>query len=256
MGCSYGSSFKISQARTWHQLLAWDPDVAFVQECLEPSEWLKSDSYRFTPYPWCAEMAVKVGTLVYARSLPLEAGPDLPYAEMLSGQITAVEAATPGSDRPLLLASVHAMTGAMAPGLLAGHDVAGVGGSHTTKVYPVDLIRHSLSQVTAGRRFVVGGDFNTSIRFDDLYTKGSVYYGNVEWFTRLREAGWRNAHRKFHTGDERTLFRLGKDDEHFQIDHLFTDSTTWGSLARCDVLTVPFLEEFTDHAPLVMEWAA
>jgi hypothetical protein len=38
------------------------------------------------------------------------------------------------------------------------------------------------------------------------------------------------------------------------VDHLLTDRTTWSDLTRCDVLTVPFLDEFTDHAPLVLEW--
>jgi exonuclease III len=100
---------------------------------------------------------------------------------------------------------------------------------------------------------VVGGDLNAALRFDDLYTRGASLYGNLEWFSKAREAGWWNAHRKFHAGEQRTLFRPGKPDEHFQIDHLFTDKGTWTDLQRCEVLSVPFLGEFSDHAPLVLE---
>lgn len=153
----------------------------------------------------------------------------------------------------VLLASIHADTRAVDPELLEEHEMPGVGGSHTAKVYPADLILAGLTELTLRRRFIVGGDLNLSVRFDDLYTQGSDLYGSVEWFGKARAVGWRNAHLKFHAGDQRTLFRPGKPDEHFQIDHLFTDRTTWQQLTRCDVLAVPMLEELTDHAPLVLE---
>ena len=254
MGCSYGSSYKASQPRTWQQLLAWDPDLALVQETLHPPAWVSPECFIFTPYGWSRGATHEVGTLVYSRGGGLAPGPELQHQVLLGGQVTVAEVSLPDADVDLLLASIHADTRAVDAGLLVDEELDGVGGAHTTTIYPVDLIRHDLSALTPRRRFVLGGDLNVSIRFDDLYTKSSDMYGNVEWFTKAREAGWWNAHRKFHTGDQRTLFRPGKPEERFQIDHLFSDRTTWRELTRCDVIQVPFLDELTDHAPLVLEW--
>lgn len=252
MGCSYGSRYKVSQPRTWQQLLTWSPDVALVQETTEPKDLLAPDTYLFKPYGWSARAGKEIGTLVYAAAGGLaEQGP-LEWEEILPGQVTVATLPMAESAQSLLLASVHADTKPLDPVLLGGAG-GGIGATHTTKIYPVDLIRHELSGLTSGLRFIVGGDFNLSIRFDDLYTRSSDLYGNVEWFSRVRGAGWWNAHRKFHVGDQRTLFRPGKPDEHFQIDHIFTDRTTWSQVSACDVLQVPYLEELTDHAPVAME---
>ncbi len=82
-----------------------------------------------------------------------------------------------------------------------------------------------------------------------MYNKDSA----TRWFTRARDAKWRAAHPKFHAGEERTLFRKGRE-ELYQIDHLFTDNQTWKTLKSCQVLQVPYLSELSDHAPLALEW--
>ena len=250
MGCSYGSAYKQSNPRTWQQLMAWQPDIALIQETFIPSEdLLEPDSYVFTPYGWSSS----IGTLVYARSGAKHVElANSRFLDVLPGQVTLAEVEEQG--QILLVASIHADTAGAEPRLLHARDAEGVGGSHTTQIYPVDLILSDLTALTAGRKFIVGGDLNASVRFDDLYDRSSPFYGNVEWFAKARDAGWCNAHRKFHAGDERTLFRPGKE-EHFQLDHVFTDAETWDQLTRCDVLNVPFLTEFTDHAPVVCETA-
>lgn len=250
MGCSYGPLYKKSQPRTWQQLLAWAPDVALIQETTDPSAWLPEDSFVFTPYAWSVSSGPLIGTAIYSRTGGLRPGPALANADLLGGQVTLVELEIDTAN--YVIASVHAETRRLDEAKLADREVVGLAASHTTRIYPTDLIRDALTQVTPRRRFIVGGDLNLSIRFDDLYTKGSDFYGNVEWFQRVREAGWWNPHKKFHAGDQRTLFRPGKD-EHFQIDHLFVDNRTWKNVSMCDVLDVPFLDELTDHAPLVME---
>lgn len=250
LGCAYGGTYKASQPRCWQQLLAWEPQIALIQETLEPIGVIDRDRYVFTPYGWSQSHARPVGTLVYAASGAL-APIELALDRQLPGQVTAATLDT-GSSRPLVLASIHAATSALDPAVLSADVIEEASASHTTKVFPIDLVRTELTKLTAGQRFIVGGDLNLSIRFDDLYTPGSDFFGNVEWFTRVRGAGWWNAHRKFHTGDQRTLFRPSHPNELFQIDHLFTDKKTWTKLVSCDVLQVPFLEEFTDHAPLVL----
>jgi hypothetical protein len=49
----------------------------------------------FTPYPWNVDAPVKVGTLVYAPSLALDLAPELPYADLLAGQVTLVRSDIP-----------------------------------------------------------------------------------------------------------------------------------------------------------------
>jgi len=134
-----------------------------------------------------------------------------------------------------------------------GIDVSGVSSWSGTQLRPLDLILSDLSPMTSGRRFVIGGDFNASVRFDDYYRAGSRGSAFTKWFLKAKDAKWRAAHPKFHAGEQRTLFRPGRD-EPYQLDHFFTDDQTWDSLTGCDVIAVPYLNEFTDHAPLAMEW--
>lgn len=87
-----------------------------------------------------------------------------------------------------------------------------------------------------------------------MYGPSSAYYGNEEWFAKAEAAGWRAVHPKFHAGEQRTLFRPGKD-EAFQLDHLLCDRKTWDAATACEVLQVPYLEELSDHAPLSVDIA-
>jgi endonuclease/exonuclease/phosphatase family metal-dependent hydrolase len=48
MGCAYGSRYKQSNPRTWQQLLAWQPDIALVQETLHPGDHLDPETFLFT----------------------------------------------------------------------------------------------------------------------------------------------------------------------------------------------------------------
>jgi len=170
----------------------------------------------------------------------------------LSPQVTIAEARIGGVT--WLFASVHANTQQ-----LVREDLPELpeqaGCSTSGKIFPLDVILADLAQHTAGRRFVVAGDMNAALRFDALYAPTSVYYGNAEWFGKAAAAGWRALHPKFHAGEQRTLFRPGKD-EAFQLDHLFCDRKSWDAATACDVLQVPYLSELSDHAPMAGEIAA
>jgi hypothetical protein len=76
-----------------------------------------------------------------------------------------------------------------------------------------------------------------------------LYSGYSKCFLKSRDAGWIAAHAKFHAGEERTLFRPGRDNQLYQVDHPFTDRTTWSDLTRCDVLTAPYLRELLTTRP-------
>lgn len=141
----------------------------------------------------------------------------LSWLPHLPAQVTVAELELAGVD--WLFASVHANTKELDREALPGLPRQ-AGCSTSGKIFPVILA--DLAAHTRSRRFVVGGDLNATLRFDALYAPTSVYYGNAEWFGKATAVGWRALHPKFHAGEQRTLFRPGKN-EAFQLDHLFCD---------------------------------
>lgn len=242
-----GITFAGTAERAWRQLLAWDPDVALVQEAFAPTD-IPNDLWAFTPY---RDITPVRGTLIYSKNglepHPLRGRFDAAIGDLVTTAYVAVDSTK------MLFASIHAVAGPLITGRTEGLDVTSVptydGGQH----HALDLILDDLSNLTRvrGSRFVVGGDLNTSVRFDDIYNQDSA----SKWFMRARAAKWRPAHPKFHAGEERTFFSKGRPDQGwYQLDHLFTDNKTWNELKSCDVLQLPDLRELSDHAPLALEW--
>jgi exonuclease III len=243
-----GVTYRGKQGRAWSQVMAWDPDVALLQEVYRPDR-LDEHLWSWTPYEGIPDR----GTLIYSKDGLTSVETTGQFHTAVSGQVTLAEVQLDGA--PILFASVHAVTSAVSAHLLDGLDTADVSSWGGKSIYSLDLILADVSAATRGRRFVIGGDFNAALRYDLFHRYSSVGSGYTRWFMKARDAGWRAAHPKFHSGEERTLFRKGlPEGENHQVDHLFTDDTTWDQLTRCDVLHVPYLNEFTDHAPLAMEW--
>lgn len=251
MGCAYGQKYVLSNTRAWQQLMAWEPDFALLQEAMLPESLVASENFAFAP----SAHNPRIGTLVYAKAPGATTmSVSQRIDERLPGQVAAVE--VPIAGEAWVLASIHARAASLdMPRDELGPIDEWLADSDKL-VWPIDVILHDLRRVTKGRRFVVGGDLNASIRFDDLSAQGRNLNSNSAWFTKARAAGWCNAHRKFNAGDQRTLFRHAGKDDNYQIDHVFTDSSTWYAVTRCEVMAGPFLEELSDHAPLVLEVAA
>lgn len=245
-GCAYGSTYKGSNPRAWQQIAAWAPDVALLQEVMRPPAWVPASEVIFTPY----DFSDQIGTAVWVPGgRPQAAELALSWLPHLPPQVTVAQVEL--ADVTWLLASMHANTKELDRQKLPPLP-AQTGCSTSGKVFPLDVILADLAPHTRGRRFVVGGDLNAALRFDALYPPTSVYYGNAEWFGKAAAVGWLALHPKFHAGEQRTLFRPGKD-EAFQLDHLFCDRTSWDAAAACDVLQVPYLDELSDHAPVAVE---
>src|SRR3954451_24482346 len=102
-----------------------------------------------------------------------------------------------------------------------GLDVEGLSSWHGENLYSLDLILDDLRPLTRNRRFVLGGDLNCALRWDAFYGRTSSYSGYFNWFLKSRDAGWIAAHSKLQAGEERTLFRPGRPNELYQVDHLF-----------------------------------
>ena len=118
-----------------------------------------------------------------------------------------------------------------------------------------DLLAAVLEPWVAGRRFLVGGDWNTSPLFDTDYpnTRWGKAKASTEFFERRKRAGWCDAMRRFHDGEIRTY--LDPKTGPREIDRVFTDPETYDRLVGCHVLDDVAVTELSDHAPLVVDIA-
>jgi exonuclease III len=120
----------------------------------------------------------------------------------------------------------------------------------TCGVWHSDVILSELTRELEGRRFIVGGDWNESpYLWDATYgvEDGAQFFAaasNLAWTDSLR-------HVNPEAGELQTLFRSGSKG--YQIDHVFTDSSTATSLTRVCVDEQPGADGLSDHAPLIVE---
>ena len=97
------------------------------------------------------------------------------------------------------------------------------------------------------RQFIIGGDLNASIQWDEHPTKGPSH---KILFKRFYDFGLVDCLEKFHAFPIRTLRK--KDSEiPWQIDYLFASENLIGSLVSCEVLDEPAVHELSDHNPIV-----
>jgi hypothetical protein len=212
MGCFFGQRYRTSNARTWQQLLAWDPDVALVQETLRPPLDAEDGRFVFTPYGHTDQ----IGTLIYSKRGGLEpVTTRRRFGDVVAGQVTLASLTVDGAE--YLLSSIHAVVDAVTPERLEGMDVKGLSSWHGKNLYSLDLILDDLRPLTEGRRFVVGGDLNCALRWDAFYGRTSSHSGYSNWFLKSRDAAWIAAHAKFHAGEERTC----------SVPVVTTSSTRW-----------------------------
>lgn len=93
---------------------------------------------------------------------------------------------------------------------------------------------------------IVGGDFNSSLKFDARKPRG-----NAEFFDRIASEGFVSLHRCFHDEDERTFFGRGKH----QLDYLYADRSLAAHATGCWVVPRDKVKTFSDHSPLVADLA-
>jgi endonuclease/exonuclease/phosphatase family metal-dependent hydrolase len=106
-----------------------------------------------------------------------------------------------------------------------------------------------LSPLLAGRRFVVGGDFNSARHFDAVYKRRT--HGSLT--AKLAAVGAHDCHFALHGREVQSYW--GRAKEAYQVDHLFVDADTAPSVQRCDVLTTDDTRRLSDHSPLILDLA-
>jgi endonuclease/exonuclease/phosphatase family metal-dependent hydrolase len=250
MGCGFGGAYKPAHLEAWAETEALDPDVALLQEVMSVPESVDPSRVVGAPqYP-----GGRFHTIVYVRRGSVRlAEADAVLAPVLGGQAVIAEVSD-SSGGPVVLASVHVRTGVPSWESLLLFDA--LPDELRNRLPPNQglwnptVVVNAIAGRVRGRRFVIGGDFNTAWRFDETQGNATGYWAS-EQFRAIRDRGWRRCHLKFHAGEERTLFR--RPNAIYQLHHFFADDDTYRAASRCDVVHLENLERLSDHAPVILE---
>jgi exonuclease III len=250
-----------------HHAAAWRwviddlrPDVLLVQEAVIP-EWVHerfrvhwTRAYETGQQPWGTGLATlfpfepaRVPALdEWFGSIP-DSVPGMPAKAAIhkaDNWLACAHVELPGIGRTLL-GSVHSPSFPIEKSRLRGVDVSAMKLKRNPDLWFLDVLFYFLRSML-GKQFIVGGDFNSSRLLDT--TLGER--GNNEFFDRIRGEGFVSLHRLFHDVDERTYFKTGKAPH--QLDYLYSDMP---AARTCHACAVHQCGEFSDHAPLVADFA-
>lgn len=97
----------------------------------------------------------------------------------------------------------------------------------------------------AGRRFIAGGDLNSSLLFDSTYRRQT----NARLFANIAGAGLHDLRPRFYRDEQQTYFKRGRRP--YQLDHAFADRETVARAMSWRVLREAASElALSDHAPI------
>jgi hypothetical protein len=196
------------------------------------------------PKLWGSAIVAKSRLALTAFGGPSEGGLD-------EGLLATGIVALPGGSS-LLVGSVHAPIGPASVEELAGRDPEAVRTPRYKVPYRRDVAYAIYRDRVEGRRFIVGGDWNTT-RLWDHYHPGA---SEIDFFHRAERDGWVDCHRRFHPeGEGRTWFR--GNDPPYQNDQVFCDPETATWLVSCGIDAHPVENlVLSDRAPLLLELRA
>jgi exonuclease III len=232
----------------WAVLEEINPDIALLQEVRVPPMTF-GGHFHIVPTArgwgtgvWSKYPFSWTGTLPRGSDSSHEA-----IGDALAGYVaTAAVELSPG--RSLSVTSVHAYPAPVDARFLAGFSIDSVKCPAAAGVWPGDLVWWATRSLpNAGDPIVLGGDWNTALRFDEVYGPR----GNAEFFARMSETGWCDAMKKFHDAEVQTYFSTGRGP--YQLDHVFLTSDLFNSLQGADVAATPQVLGASDHAPIVLE---
>lgn len=114
------------------------------------------------------------------------------------------------------------------------------------ELWEIELIAHDLAPMLKGKRFIVGGDLNSSLGFNLKYK----HKNNSLLFSNLIDYGFNDTRLKFFAQEQQTYFKQGSDP--YQIDHVYTDADSFAQLQSWEVLSdLASGRNLSDHAPVI-----
>jgi hypothetical protein len=245
LGAAFGPYVQWHE-RAWHWLAALDADLAFLQECVPPA-WA-ADRWTIVTLPfqyWASALVAKPSLGLRA----IDPGKETLLGRFGSYLATGEIDVAGGSS--LLVASIHTRA-AEAPGWVTeGHNRSDIARSSVRVPWSNDVAFAGYRSLTAGRRFIIGGDWNTA-RYHDL--EGNPNVEGAEFFSRAVEAGWVELSVDPAGREGRTWY--GSDSPRpYQPDHVFADPTTAATLRSQSIEAYPVERlGLSDHAPIVLEF--
>jgi len=249
MGGGFGHD-QAEHARAWDWVRGYEADVFLLQEAVPP-DWTV-DSGEFATVHWREKANASVprwGSGVFTRStgwLTYEPDEQFPWLGTLAGSCAIAYPAM--DDVDLWLISLHSSATALNADVVATEGLSGVPRCDDARWWEIDLIADSLARLLDGRRFLAGGDLNSSLLLD----RGGRA-ANRRLFDNLRNADFTDLRTPTHPAPEpQTFFRPGTRP--LQLDYFVADEQTaaratgWTVLA--DVVTGLGL---SDHAPIQID---
>jgi len=242
MASAFGS-YKEYHDEAWAEVLAREPDIAFLQECAPPPEF---------PYGWTvhAEPFEIWGSAIVTR-LPMTPVRFEPTSHLgRFGAYLATATVTLPDGTELLVSSVHERTAPASKRLLKDLDGAAMRRPSVDVPWWNDVAWHGLADLVRGRRFIVAGDWNTSRWVD---AKGIPTPSGKDFFDRAEAAGWVDLHQRAVGHEERSWFGSTNPRVH-QPDVIFADASTAAGLVGCRVEPEWAADrKLSDHAPVIAE---
>jgi len=251
------------QERSWHQVAAFGADLALLQEVDENAipDWVHQRQQWTVVHAMPGVAGLKNlswgSVIAAAPSLKLRTRDDLfsdPWLAAVYEYVVIGEIDLPDGDTALV-ASVHAVakkvedyfTWLRIPNPPTQDEMRKISGG-PEEPWMADFVVWALDRYAAGKRFIIGGDWNNSRLFDcqsDQRRRGQGPIATM-FFTRAEDRGWFECHGA--KNEEQSFF--GGKRPH-QLDHLFCDRKTGERLKDCYVRADWLTPELSDHAPMV-----
>jgi endonuclease/exonuclease/phosphatase family metal-dependent hydrolase len=163
--------------------------------------------------------------------------------------LATAELQVPGLE-DLVVASVHTPAREASERNHPGLDRAEISRPGTDGPWLNDVAFAGYRALVEGRRFVVGGDWNTSRWLDE---HGVADVAGAAFFARAESAGWVEVSLDADGGEGKSWYGSSSPRTH-QADHIFTDGFTATAVRSFAIEPWPVATlGLSDHAPLMLD---
>ena len=231
--------------RAWHWIAAVDPDLAFLQES-RPPEWARERWEILTrPYHfWASAIVARQGSPLRVVAPPAGGVLDKAGSYHAFGELDLRPC------DPLLLASVHTSPHEAPPWGHRGYQRKAIARPSVGKPWWNDVAFAGYREIVAGRRFILGGDWNTARWLD---ANGVPEPSGTEFFDRARSAAWVELSLD-EDGREGKTWYGSTNPRTCQLDHVFADAITAATVRSFRIDPYPVeAQGLSDYAPLLID---
>ena len=247
-----------SRSELWRTLQREDPDIAMLQEVTKIPDWILRTYNFYSKFPmFFGGHNARFQTIVLSK-WEIDTKPfltsDLAWVNRLHseryGWILGCEIVD-GEGRRHRVVSIHSPAFPVPSEVLTGVDVSSIKLKNNADLWFTEILWSLLrkANITDETNWIVGGDFNSSVRFDFPKDRG-----NREIVRRMNAIGLTDCLNHFKGGAVPTFQHTSKSVEH-QLDYCYVNAPMLDRLKEARVLSceevfdpVPRL---SDHLPIL-----